>query len=233
MIDIKIEACSLYADLIGTLSDGRIACLGFVGQKTLVERACVRLYKGDSVLVGPTVHQTLGGKAYRVYKSQLSYSLARAYIIPSNTVTSFGDATSSDTTADKDKEADESKTQKAKPVPPVLMWRDGQDDALDARIWRHLQNDMPVPLLDEWQEAVMARLWRDSELADSDQRSLDPIRFEPDGDGCWGGVAIRLSPDTLASAVRDVLVAGDITHPSPADLGLTSSNDLMEGTYAA
>lgn len=230
MIDIKIEACSLYADLIGTLSDGRIACMGFVGQKTQVERACVRLYKGDSVLVGPTVHQTLGGKAYRVYKSQLPYSLARAYIIPSNTVTSFDNSASS---KDKDAEGDEGKTQKAKPVPPVLMWRDGQDDSLDTRIWRHLQNDMPIPLLDEWQEAVMARLWRDSELADSDQRSLDPIRFEPDGDGRWGGVAIRLSPDTLASAVRDALVAGDITHPSPADLGLTSSNDLMEGTYAA
>jgi len=199
---IYIEGERFYADLLGYLPDSRIACLGFIGRRSGVERALVKIHQGRDIAVEHQNRQLLGEKCYRVVKQAVGENrLVRAFVLPNTAVTQVQKAT------DKDQEDEEKTEDQAQ----ILIWRDGRtEDEADTALWNWLKDTTAVPLLDHWRKPVTDRLMA---CGGDGQGALASITFDPPGDGRWRGVAANVTDEQVARVVREALISGEAKVP--------------------
>ncbi|MDN5872820.1 MAG: hypothetical protein L0H29_00355 [Sinobacteraceae bacterium] len=250
---VNIEGETFYADLVGLTPNGTLACLGFVGRRTGVDRALVHLHRGECLSVDGAPTRTLGEKAYRVVRGHVPgrQRLVRACVLPA---TAIRKAHASH--PQQGRGEDGSGEGGDQPDPPredrmeqVLIWRErehhkhhtggGNTKDVDAvsptrqALWNWLQKSTSIPLLDEWSEALLDRLAKVNVVDDPDnddadetgavQPALGDICFAPPGDGRWHGVVANISDDRVASVVQAMLRDGTLAVP-----GITAQGDTKD-----
>lgn len=218
---VRIQGERFHADLVGLTPSGKVACLGFVGRRSGVERALVHLHRGESLMIADTVHRTLGEKAYRVLRHPLAtmQRLTRAYVLPATAVQQVR------------KKSDFDDQQESEDTEQVLIWREaaGSDLADSDLFWSWLKSRVAIPVLDAWREPVLNRLRNQTKAPSGDAESttseplsaIEPIHFEPEGDGCWRGMVVRVDDEMMAEAVHAALMSGEAGIP-----------DEIRSTYA-
>ena len=230
MQQISIDGERFFADLIGTLADGRIACLGFTGRRSGIRRAKVNLYSGKPVGIDGALIPTLGEKAYRAYTENLDLpQMAYICVIPNAALTRVqkqevsvqaveGDADDGDHATDGRKTSGKDSSEKS--VPPILVWRESAGINFRQRVWDHIYETTPIPLVDEWRDPILDRLLQlnveqpqgAGESAYEPQKAIAPVEFNPNQKTQWCGVSIELTENQVGEAVQQALRCGEI-HP--------------------
>lgn len=182
---LRIAGEFFHSDLVGYTTSGQLACMGFVGRRTGVERALVQLHKGQCIDIDGEPVSPLGEKAYRVSRHPLIHDrqrLMRAYVLPSTAVQTVQRGRSGYTNAALSGESE--KGNKAKSMEQVLIWRTRQtqgsangsndSDTDNLALWNWLKARTSIPVLDAWADVILQRLRGVSAMSDQpDNTSTD------------------------------------------------------------